>query len=392
MFVRRIDGAVSRMMRALTGNAPCGRPPTPALSGKQPTGNVRLATDFGLAGQQCVAPLNGHLSEQTSADAITPTENLSSSPRWTASGLMDAGFDLAGQCAGFLGGLRERGDGRVRWLEFGNKIAAYRLFDGHDINGHEPGETAICQLDPYSRLFAAEGYSYRNAREGALAPELPAEFSLISIHAGAGLWLAEQALEDIHAGRCISQALTDFSAMCQRVAVKGFGGIVEEALGLIACTLYPHLLERLDGCLRAMNTGLWERFWHGAGRGIYFAPSNFLLFRAAPWSGLSMCMREPPHEAGKRNALSGFCFALTLVNLRQPEVLETFFKHHAAQAADCVDGVRSAMAVWTISSEGNETMEPIDAYRFSALLPPWPLTDEDRRQPERLFSARSPGQ
>src|SRR5258708_37246458 len=98
MFVRRIDGAVSRMMRALTGNAPCVRPPTPALSGKQPTGNVRLATDFGLAGQQSVAPLNGDLSEQASADATTPTENLSSSPRWRAPGLMDGGLDQDGQC------------------------------------------------------------------------------------------------------------------------------------------------------------------------------------------------------------------------------------------------------------------------------------------------------
>jgi hypothetical protein len=312
--------------------------------------------------------------------------------RLTPAGLLDAGLDLGRRWAGFMGGLRERGDARIRWFELRNKIAAYRLFQGRDL----AGEAAISRLDPYSRLFAAEGDGYRNVRTGALMPEMPPDLSPIATHAGAGLRLAEQALESIDAGNCESEVLAEFSVVCRRDAFEGFGGILEEALGLVARTLYPHLMERLDERLRMMNAGFWARFWHGAGRGIYFAPSNIPPFRAVPWSGVAMCLREPPHETGRRNALSGFCFALTLVNLRQPEILEAFFKHHAARAANCIDGAQAAMAVWTLSGVSSEATEWLAPYHPSArtarvlwpLLWPCGVADEDRRRPERFFSER----
>lgn len=310
----------------------------------------------------------------------------------TTAGILDAGLDLARRWAGFMGGLRERGDARIRWFELRNKIVAYRLFQGRDL----AGEAAICGLDPYSRLFAAEGNSYRKVRLGALMPEMPPDLSPIAIHAGAGLRFAEQALESIDAGKCENEVLDEFSTVCRRGAFEGFGGILEEALGLVARTLYPHLMERLDERLRMMNAGFWARFWHGAGRGIYFAPSNIPPFRAVPWSGVAMCLGEPPHETGRRNALSGFCFALMMVNLRQPEILEAFFKHHPALAANCIDGARAAMAVWTLSGGGGEATEWFAAYRPSAhtarvlwpLLWPCGVADEDRRRPERFFSER----
>jgi hypothetical protein len=338
----------------------------------------------------------GHGPQLLCANAVSDAAAFSNSRHWTP-GLLDTGLDLARRGAGFLGSLRERGDARLRWLELRNKIAAYRLFQGRDRAGQGMGLESICRLDPYSRLFAAEGYSYRHARPGALTPGLLPGLSPIAIHAGAGLRLAERALEKIDAGRCEGEVLEEFSAACGRDASAGFGGILEEALGLAARTLYPHLMERLDERLRTMNTGFWARFWHGTGRGIYFAPSNFPPFRSVPWRGVGMCRREPPHETGKRNALSGFCFALTLVNLRQPEVLEALFKHHSAQIADGVDGVQAAMAVWTLSGGDSEdagqrlAAHHPDEHRTSLL---WPLlsacgaTGEDSRQPELLFSSR----
>lgn len=109
-----------------------------------------------------------------------------------------------------------------------------------------------------------------------------------------------------------------------------------------------------------------------------------------------MCLTEPKHETGKRNALSGFCFALTLVNLRQPEVLEAFFKHHPVEAANSVDGIQAAIAVWTLSGAGSERTETLATQRrlaqmervHSPLLWPCGVAGEDRRRPERLFSAR----
>ncbi len=400
MFVRRIDGTVSRMVRAITGGAQFARQLPPGVRGEQKMSCPHLRADSGLTGRESSAGLGSHGPELMNADTISYAANFSNSWRWTRGGLLDAGLDLARRCAGFLGSLRERGDARARWIELPNKIAAYRLFQGRDRAGHSMRQETICRLDPYSRLFAAEGYAYRNARPGALLPELLPELSPIAIHAGAGLRLAEQALENIDAGRCESEVLAEFSAVCRRDAFEGFGGIVEEALGLVARTLYPHLMKRLDERLRIMNAEFWARFWHGAGRGIYFAPSNILPFRAVPWRGVAMCSREPPHETGKRNSLSGFCFALTLVNLRQPEVLEAFFKHHAAQAPNCIEGAQAAMAVWTLSGRGSEATEGLAAHCPSAhkarvlwpMLWPCGVAGEDGLRPERLFSARLNGQ
>jgi hypothetical protein len=256
---------------------------------------------------------------------------------------------------------------------------------------------AILGLDVYRRLFAAEGWSHRNFRLGMAAQELSLpSFSSVSVHAGAGLRLAEPTLAKIDAGGSEEIALTEFLASCRRVAVEGCAGIIEEELGLLARTVYPHLMERIDARLQTIDETVRDRFWHGVGRGIYFAPSNLPPFRAAPWRGLNMCLHEPRHEAGKRNAISGFCFALTMVNLQQPEVLDSLFKHHGSHAAHCVNGIKAAIAVWDVSEGAPDTLERIAEYRPASptarvlwpLLWPGRAEAEDHRRPERLFSAQ----
>jgi hypothetical protein len=384
------------MLHGLTGSASCARQLTPGLRGTPPTSRPPLAPASGLAGREIAAGLRAHGPGLMGTDAMSGPAKGSKSSCWTRAGLLDAGLDLVRQCSGLMGRLRKSSDARARWLELRNKIAAYRLFSACARAGHEMGKAPIDELTSYSRFFAEEGHAYRNARAGMLPPDMPPEFSPIATHAGAGLWLAEQALEIIEAGSCEDEILGEFAAICRRAAFEGFAGIMEEALGLVARTLYPHLMERLDQRLGAMNAECLGRFWHGAGRGIYFAPCNIPPFRAAPWSGIGMCLREPPQEAGKHHALSGFCFALTLVNLQHPEVLEAFFKHHARHTADCVDGLQAAIAVWTLSggeSEGTDWLaphcpSPHRARLFLARLWPCEVVAEDRRRPERLFSAR----
>ena len=72
-----------------------------------------------------------------------------------------AGLDATGRCAEFLGSRMRDSESRLRWLELRNKIAAYRLFQGRG---------SIRELDPYQRIFAAEGFSYRRALQGSVAP------------------------------------------------------------------------------------------------------------------------------------------------------------------------------------------------------------------------------
>ena len=108
-----------------------------------------------------------------------------------------------------------------------------------------------------------------------------------------------------------------------------------------------------------------------------------------------MCGSEPPHAAGVRNAISGFCFALAMVNLRQPEILDSLFRHHATEAVACMDGIRAVIAVWEVSGGDRETLEQIAGYRPEAptarvlwpLLWPGSADPEDHRRPERMFSA-----
>jgi hypothetical protein len=310
-------------------------------------------------------------------------------------GFLDAGLDAMGRIAGFFRGSPGSGDGKTRWLELQNKISAYRLFQGRDRRGRTMEMDAMCRLDHYSRLFAAEGHSYRKARAGMFALEALPGLSPISIHAGAGLALAEKALASIEARNPEEEVLAEFCAECDRVSLKGFRGIIQEVFGLAVRTMYPHLLERLDGCLRRTDADFCERFWHGVGRGIYFAPCNIPPFRALPWSGMAMCLREAPHESARRNALSGFCFALTMVNLRTPAVLEAFFRHHAGYLADCLDGVQAALAVSRFSVQGEEIQspEPLLA-EVNSENSFWPLLQLDgiplqgQHQAERLFSAQ----
>jgi hypothetical protein len=308
--------------------------------------------------------------------------------------LMGTVLDLMRRVAEWVVSRPQHGDARFRWLELRNKISAYQLFDGCGRDGEYVRPEAICRLDCHSRLFAAEGYAYRNTRPGALVLECAPELSRIAIHAGAGLRLAEQTLRSIDAAGSEKLFLAEFSAVCGHVALEGHRGIMEESLGLVTRSMYPHLLERLDRCLRAMDASILERFWHGVGRAIYFAPTNMAPVWAAPWSGVERCLNEPPHETGRRNALSGYCFALAIVNLQEKEVLVAFSKHRLAQSLDCIHAMEAAMAVWTLSG-GNSEAREIVAAQFGgsfARLQSRVIPEEYRSQPERLFSVRPQSQ
>jgi hypothetical protein len=101
-------------------------------------------------------------------------------------------------------------------------------------------------------------------------------------------------------------------------------------------------LAGADGDLPAL-------FWHGVGRGLYFSPTNFLPSACWAWGGLEKAGAEPPHEVGRLNAVAGLAWALTLVNVRHPGILELFVARYGARLGDdraFANGVRSAALVW----------------------------------------------
>lgn len=382
MFAQYIDKAASRILCTLGGRAAALREFPPELSG-----DSRRDTELDGAGPVSASAFDGQGTDEDMASSPADLPILvSNQPR----DLVSAEPDLQRQNAGIL-----RRRGRVRWLELRNKIAAYRLFNRFATSRRGLGVDVIGELHAHSRLFATEGYAYRYARPDTRVRDMPLQLGPIALHAGTGIRLAEQALAAMAAGKCEESTLAAFYVTCRSNSLAGFSGVTEEALGLVARMLYPEWIDTIDKHLRTMDSDTRARFWHGAGRGIYFAPSNAPPSRACPWKGVARCLAEPGDQAGKRNALSGFSFALTLVNLRRPEVLESFCQHHARQI-ECMDGAKAAMAVWMIS--GNEDRRA----QFLAALCRWPqiaralrpVTDQwhvahkDRRGPERLFSAR----
>jgi hypothetical protein len=175
---------------------------------------------------------------------------------------------------------------------------------------------------------------------------LPA-LAVVPFHTGAGLSFAGRLLATD--GTRSPADLARWIALWEENARPGYGGIAVEALGLVARNLYPYLLPRLGELLRAIDPGLAEYLWHGAGRGLYFAPTHALPHSGALSRAFEKARREPPDESGRRNATAGLAWALTLVNLREPEILAGVLRRHGGEIGSAeafANGVASAVVVW----------------------------------------------
>jgi hypothetical protein len=150
------------------------------------------------------------------------------------------------------------------------------------------------------------------------------------------------------AGR-VREVLGRHLDLCHGNARDGYAEAAVEALGLVARNLYPRLVPRLDEQLAAVDAGLPALFWHGVGRGLYFSPTNFLPSACWAWGGLEKARDEPPHDLGRRNAVAGLAWALTLVNVRHPGAIELFLRRYGDRLAEggaFANGVSSAALVW----------------------------------------------
>ena len=59
-----------------------------------------------------------------------------------------------------------------------------------------------------------------------------------------------------------------------------------------------------------------------------------------------MCREEPQDDLRRRSMLSGFAWAVTVVNMRQPVIMETLLKYHGEEFAEndaFSNGVMSSM-------------------------------------------------
>lgn len=293
-------------------------------------------------------------------------------------------LELMRRSAVFLEYTSTGSDGRVGWIELQNKLEAFSLFEYVDFElGAETTDTLLklvagaSRLGRYRSIWAMEGvghhYANLQCRSGRIPDKLLHEestgglppASLVPLHTGMGLALAEGVLGSVdrEPAKC-SEFIDTLMRLCRENSREGYAGAAFEALGLVARILYPRLIEAINHYLSQNNT-LLAYFWHGIGRGTYFSPEYLLPFCSKPWQAVEMGQREAPHETGRRNTLAGLAWALTLVNIRHPEIIAAFLKYHAAQVSTndaFANGVCSALVVWRQVSPEDPYIEALQRY------------------------------
>jgi hypothetical protein len=213
--------------------------------------------------------------------------------------------------------------------------------------------------------------------------------ALIALHAGMGLSMARRSLQALDAGSPaveIRRQLHHFVALCRDNSSSGYAEVALEALGLIGLTLHPELVPAIDQQLASLYPEILAYFWHGVGRGSYFLPLSLVPRNSSASRAVEMLRREAPHELAWTNALSGLAWPLILVNIRQPEIVESFLAHHA-DLLDTTDafasGAGSAIATWFDSTGGDPHLVRFCQHRPDPASGPGARWESQVREPCR---------
>ena len=288
--------------------------------------------------------------------------------------------------------LVPRRDSPAVQQEFANKLYIIQLVTqvhgqlGLDHAANEPLPALVdraATLETFPRLWAIEGlgnwYGDRALeRSGGTDPagllsdqgaaSLPA-WSLTMLHAGIGMSFAKKVLaglEPASAPETVRGAVSRFAALCRNSSRRGYAGAALESLGLAARTLFPNLVAALDREIPGVEPNLHGYFWHGIGRAMYFEPMNMLPSSNAPWRAIKRLAQEAPHDLAYRNILSGLAWAITVVNMRHPMVMETFLRHHAELAGSndaFVNGVTSSLLMRYDTTRDDSRIAPFVHYQ-----------------------------
>lgn len=294
--------------------------------------------------------------------------------------------DFAQCVTGTAAALSPASENQLAWLELQNKLETFNLFAHVDLEldllrkdaSLRESVARALRFGPYRSVWAIEGVGHFYAESGnrsdclnlkAEAGTLPAS-SLVALHSGAGLSFASRCLETInnhHTDAQIRTTLEQFLTLCDENSHEAYVGAAYEALGLVTRNLHPHLLPAIDHHLAELDEELVAYFWHGVGRGIYFAPTNILSDGETSCRVMKQTQQESPHELAQLNTLGGLIWALVLVNIRHPKILEAFIANNFSKLDRevFVSALCSATAIWRDSSPDEETLTALWRHRPS---------------------------
>ncbi len=290
---------------------------------------------------------------------------------------------------------------RAATRELGNKLRIYRLVANNRTILRRPSDSRpvplaslvhrALALGPFEALWAIEGLGRDHAHDalpaGSSEPGLlegedfdvvPA-CSRLMLHAGLGLSLAQSALARLDATATDATARREvdwFVRQCRRHSASGYAPAALESLGLVTRVFHRRLVALVASALRDVARDVVGLFWHGLGRAVYFTLRNFAPLSA--WNAIRMAFREATGGGPRHNTVAGIAWALTLVNQRQPEVLERLvigpYGHHLLSEPGFCHGVESAVRVRELTTPGTGFAQafadhrPSDSSRCETLL------------------------
>ncbi len=189
------------------------------------------------------------------------------------------------------------------------------------------------------------------------------------MHAGIGIIFGKHAVAALTPWSTdaeIRAAIDVFTKLVKNNSLQGYIGAALESLGLVTRTWHGQLVSRISAVLKETDQDLYEFFWHGCGRAMYFSPM-YMIPGLSPWDAADS---EPTEDIAKRNARAGVGWAFTIVNSRQPEIAANFVRHKAHRLEDhdgYTNGVYSTLTMATDMVPGHRFVrafgkfEPEDA-------------------------------
>jgi hypothetical protein len=238
---------------------------------------------------------------------------------------------------------------QLAWQELINKVEVFRLVrnlssilklsDGDSSSLPDLVQKAYLR-SPFEALWAVEGVGHYYADEywkrhgpprGLLLdvdPSVPAK-SLLMLHAGMGLCFADRLIGNLTTESTPSEvrdALEQFVRLCRENSRQGYLGAAIESLGIVTRDFYPDLFKPITAQFRFVAPEFTGYYWHGIGRAIYFSRKFFLPRLFSMWSDVN---HEASSESARLSVMAGLSWAFTLVNMRQPDIVERALRSYS---------------------------------------------------------------
>jgi hypothetical protein len=184
----------------------------------------------------------------------------------------------------------------------------------------------------YALTFWNKGRPIRGILTNVSPDVLPAK-SLTMMHAGIGLGFAQRLMNTItpySAPEEICRVLREFVTLVDENSRPGYEGAAYESLGLVTRFWHSPMVPVVEKYMQEVAPHVLGYFWHGVGRSLYFLPLYFVPGLLSPWLAIE---RTAPHDLALLNMIAGLAWATTIVNVRQPQLMENFIRMHGERVS-----------------------------------------------------------